>query len=166
MKKFFLLFVLFIGFSIFAQEHRIGRFLIMGWMFSNSDTILQSNCAVDSLLYYLEAAKHQMYSEERYELSGQIVLYKETISSNTNFTPQFYIYINSRSDTDYLDRCMEFAIFTYDNNNNPVKYTLAIFYNNYDWFLYSAERREYLDIYLNGEEAYEFIFSEVASMKN
>jgi len=151
-----LLFLFTVTINTFSQVHETGRMLIMGWAFEEKDTSLQTNIAINAILSYVEAAKYQMMSEERYNPSFQIELYR-----NINFYEPLhegvFIYINSRDTEDYFDRFIEINFYI-RQSNWEILYKLVLNYNNYNW-LKNNDESDMWEFILNGEPAYNFFIS-------
>jgi hypothetical protein len=129
-KGFIFLFLMFVTFGVFSEEYYIGKMLIFGWSFSKNDTSLQTNIAIDSLLKYVEAAKNQMISSERYNPSCKIGLYKD-ISRHNRSHDAVYIYINRDIIDDYFYRHIEVDFYI---AQNAAKYKLILNSNDdYEW---------------------------------
>jgi hypothetical protein len=159
---FIFLFLLFATISIFSEEHFIGKMLIMGWSFENNDTSLQTNIAIDSILKYVEAAKYQMTSEERYNPSCRIELYENIYGYNRS-SEGVYIYINRKSVDDYFNRYIEIDFFIVQNRL-AAKYKLVLNFNDYKWSEDNDEKNTW-ELVIKNEPAYDFFVSWIETLK-
>jgi hypothetical protein len=141
-----------------------GKQLIFGWYFSNKDTSQQTNVAIEAALRYAEAAKYQMESYEKYNLSCKIELYREKsmYSLEEDDEGGIFVYINERNKNDYHDRYIEINFYKmYDMYEKLYhKYTLVLYYNDYDWLENNNERHE-LELMEKGESAFDYFVSEI-----
>lgn len=144
--------------------HETGRMLIMGWEFDNNDTSIQTNIAIEAIIMYVEAAKYQM-SSELTSPSPRIELYKSNISYEDITYPQggVFIYINSKSRHDYLDRYVEIVYYIL-NNGQQEEYKLILNYNNYRWLENNNEK--YLwTLVASDQSAYDFFILEIKKLR-
>jgi hypothetical protein len=162
-KKLVSLLLFFIVSAVFAEEHLLGKMLIMGWRFAEEDTAAQTNVAIDALVNYAEAAKHQM-SSELASSSGQIRLYKLNYPyGNTVFQEGVFIYINRKSEDDYFNRFIEINFYIL-HNGSPEEYKLVLNYNNYNWLKNNDEKDLWMPV-MRDSPAYDFFISAIEKLR-
>jgi len=156
-------FLLFLSFNIFAQEHHIGKMLIMGWYFFEDDSPFQTDYAVDAIINYAEAAKNQMTSKiSNYYPPYTIELYKNVYPFNESYDGVF-IYINSKSAEDYFNRFIEIN-FHFVVNGSTLKYKLVLYYDNYKWSEDDNEKGMW-ELIAEDNLAYGFFVSNISKLK-
>jgi hypothetical protein len=160
-KNFIFLFLIFVTFVAFSEEYYTGKMLIFGWTFEKSDTTLQNNLAVDSILNYVSAAKYQMTSSERYNPSCRIGLYQNVFEHNRAY-PAVYVYINREILDDYFYRHIEIDFYV---AQDAVKYKLILNSNDdYEWSENSIEKDSWELVYKN-ETAYDIFVSWMETLR-
>jgi hypothetical protein len=172
--------LLFISFSIFAEEHDIGKMLIMGWYFDEDDTSIQTNMAINAIINYAEAARLRMNSYERYDSSCKTELYR--VYNDVFYDGRYFeissvfIYINITMDSmiknsniiifqseDYHDRSIEIDFFII-YNEIPSKYKLVLYYNDYNWIKNNKGNNQY-ELISRGDRAYDFFINEIRKLR-
>jgi hypothetical protein len=181
-KELAALFLFFVVSFTFAQEQFRGRFLIMGWSFVDEDTSIQTNIAIDAIINYAAAARLQMSSEEEYNPSCKIELYRvnrDNFYNGGSFeTSRIYIYVNINNTTDsltydsnivifggedYHDRYIEIDFYII-HNEIPSKYKLVLYYNDYNWIKSNKGNNQY-ELISRDDGAFNFFISEVEKLK-
>ncbi|MDR1506202.1 MAG: hypothetical protein LBI67_03785 [Treponema sp.] len=172
MKKSILIFLLLLfGFTAYADKwDEESTQLIFGWAFEDRDTDIQTNIAIEAILKYMEAARHQMNSYERYNPSCQIELYRKlSLSYNDDFVDvkaggAVFIYITSRSrgDIDYHNRYIVVNFFLPEGKRFR-GYKLVLYHNNYNWL--EGYNGEAMELYEEDEPAFDFFISEVTKFR-
>jgi hypothetical protein len=147
--------MLFISINLFSEEHSTGKMLIMGWGFTEEDTPLQTNIAIDAILHYAEAAKHQMMWDENDGYVCQIELYVSKYQYMQTFEG-VYIYINSKDPDNVLDRYIEIDFYI-NQDNVSLAYKLVLNFNNYKWSADTDEKGIWR-LVMEKEPAYDFFF--------
>jgi hypothetical protein len=161
-NSFILVCLLLVSANIFSEEHLTGKMLIMGWGFTEEDTPLQNNIAIDAITNYAEAAKYQMMWDENDNYVCQIALYVNIFTYNNDFEA-VYIYINSKSKDNVLDRYIEFDFFI-NQNDVLLAYKLVLNFNNYKWSEDVNEKGTWR-LVMEKEPAYDFFVSWVNSLR-
>jgi hypothetical protein len=129
--------------------------VIFAWTFDKNDTSLQTNNAIKSILNYVEAAKYQMISVERYDPSCQIGLYKNLFEQNRSYE-SVNIYINREVIDDYFYRHIEIDFYVV---HDAVRYKLILNCNeDYKWSEDTIDKDSWELVYKN-EIAYDFFVS-------
>jgi hypothetical protein len=150
---------------VFAEEHFTGKMLIMGWGFDENDTRMQTNTAISAIIKYLEAAIYQMDYDENDEPSTVIELYERTDARYAGDRESVYIYLNTRSDEDYMDRCIEISFYIlideqYGSKRYVLqKYTLIVSHKNYSWAEAVQEDKGSWRLIMKNDNAYEFFIN-------
>jgi hypothetical protein len=160
--------LVFTAFNVFPEEHGTGKMLIMGWEFVENDSSLQTNIAIEAITKYAEAAKYQMMSEERYNPSCRMELYKENYfydyeSYRDIFHERVFIYITVKNEDDYRDRYIEINFYTV-RDGLLSRYKLVMNYNNYRW-LKNNDEKDMWELVMRDEPAYDFFISWVENLK-
>ena len=180
-KKLMFLSLFFVMSFIFAEEQLRGKMIIMGWRFTEEDTATQTNMAVNAIIRYAEAARFQMSSNERYNPSCKIELYrvyKDDFYNGEIFEDaRVYIYINNILDdiikmsngiffnggNDYHDRYIEIDFYIFYNGMSS-KYKLVLYYNDYNWIENNRGNNQYELISMD-DTAYDFFIYEIEKLR-
>jgi hypothetical protein len=160
----FLVVLFCININGFSEDLFTGRKqLILGWHFANEDTSQQTNIAIKAALRYAEAARYQMESYERYNPSCKIELYREKSLHSLDEDDEggVFIYINERDNNEYHNRYIEITFYKmYDMYKRLYsRYTLVLYYNNYNWL--EKNMRDRFELLEEGEAAFNYFVSEI-----
>jgi hypothetical protein len=141
----------------------------MGWYFMNEDSARQTNIAIEAILKYVEAARYQMESYEKYNPSCKIELYRDKYilySPEKNERGRVFIYIDDRNNSDYHNRYIEinFSIRNSFFGKLFHKYILVLYYNNYNW-LENDNREYYFELLEEDEQAFNYFVSRIERLR-
>jgi hypothetical protein len=160
-KGFILLFLIFVTSGVYSEDHFSGRMIIFGWAFDEYDSSVQANNAINTILKYIEAARYQMISSERYNPSCQIGLYKSKYGHD-RFYETVHIFITRDYTDDYYYRHIEVDFY---NPDNAVLYKLILNSNDdYKWSEGTLEKNAWELVYKN-EQAYDIFISWIERLK-
>jgi hypothetical protein len=163
-------FVFCVNFNSFSENSFTGKKqLIMGWVFTNEDSAQQTNVAIEAILKYVEAARYQMESYEKYNPSCEIELYRDKYmvhSPEENESGRVFIYVIERSDSDYHDRYIEINFYIKEDIFDKLfhKYILVLYYNNYNW-LENNNGEYYFELLKKGGSAFNYFISKIEEFR-